>query len=59
MTRDPSNGQKSKKPYKKPKLSRVPLQPDEAVLGNCKSVSTAGPVAANCSTPVVCSAFGS
>ncbi len=34
-----------KKPYQKPTLHRVPLKPEEAVLGSCKSASISGPMA--------------
>ena len=34
---------KKKKKYEKPTLSEVALRPEEAVLGNCKSVSISGP----------------
>jgi len=36
------NGQR-KKPYKKPEVVQIPLRPDEAVLGFCKSGAAAGP----------------
>ena len=37
-----------KKPYVKPEVMQVPLRSEEAVLGNCKSASTSGPVSATC-----------
>ena len=39
-----------KKPYVKPEVTQVPLRPDEAVLGNCKSMTTSRPNAATCSS---------
>jgi hypothetical protein len=48
-----------KKPYEKPTLAETPLRPDEAVLGNCKTVSVAGPVMADCTNFVGCSTVGS
>jgi len=30
---------KQKKPYVKPEVRRVPLRPEEAVLGGCKTAS--------------------
>ena len=39
---------KPKKQYLRPEVTQVPLRPDEAVLGACKSASVAGPVAAAC-----------
>jgi len=47
-----------KKPYVKPEVTQVPLRPDEAVLGNCKSMTTSGPNAATCSS-LMCSTIGS
>jgi hypothetical protein len=32
-----------KKPYERPVLTKVELRPEEAVLGNCKTGSAAGP----------------
>ncbi|MBN1422752.1 MAG: hypothetical protein JXP34_28510 [Planctomycetes bacterium] len=49
---------KQRKPYIKPAAQRVPLRPEEAVLGNCKIASTSGPATANCGT-VVCYSTGS
>jgi hypothetical protein len=48
-----------KKPYEKPTLSEVALRPDEAVLGNCKTVSISGPAMPDCSTFGGCSSQGS
>jgi hypothetical protein len=46
----------AKKPYTKPQIQEVPLRPDEAVLGNCKTASTSGPAQHRCTTPGACSA---
>jgi len=48
-----------KKKYEKPKLSEVALRPEEAVLGNCKSVSISGPAMPDCSSVGGCSSLGS
>jgi hypothetical protein len=44
-----------KEPYEPPKVSAISLRPEEAVLGACKNMSSAGPVgsclAANCKIP--------
>jgi hypothetical protein len=40
--------QDQKKSYEPPKLVRVNLRPEEAVLGHCKSASASGPGNANC-----------
>ncbi len=46
----------TKKPYAKPQIQEVPLRPDEAVLGNCKTTSTSGPTQHRCTSPSACSA---
>jgi len=48
-----------KKVYVKPQLWRVQLKADEAVLGNCKTASSSGPVQATCTSPSACSSAGS
>ncbi|HUL22162.1 MAG TPA: hypothetical protein VLZ10_11945, partial [Thermodesulfobacteriota bacterium] len=50
---------KEKKPYFKPEVKQVPLRPEEAVLGFCKSASIAGPLSPTCSAPIPCSSTGS
>ncbi len=60
MTDEPTQEKPSpKKPYKKPELNKVPLKPEEAVLGFCKTSGTRGPARPNCSVPVACSRLGS
>jgi len=44
-----------RKPYVKPQIQEVPLRPDEAVLGGCKTSSTSGPAQATCTMPSPCS----
>ncbi len=39
-----------KKPYVKPEVRRVPLRPEEAVLGGCKTASAIGPGQPTCAT---------
>lgn len=52
--------QKSKKSYTKPELKQVPLRPQEAVLGFCKSETIYGPVISTCqSLGMVCQTIGS
>jgi hypothetical protein len=48
-----------KRPYVKPEVKQVPLRPEEAVLGNCKSSSSSGPSGAGCGFPLYCSSSGS
>lgn len=48
-----------KRLYQKPEISRVPLRPEEAVLGSCKSSTGSGSTQANCSVPSPCSSFAS
>ncbi len=48
-----------RKPYAAPSVQKVPLRPEEAVLGNCKNNTTAGPRGGNCRAVGVCSTQGS
>jgi len=48
-----------KKDYAKPSISEVKLRPEEAVLGNCKNASSAGPISSSCTIPTPCSTIGS
>ena len=48
-----------KKTYAQPVLMRIPLRPEEAVLGFCKTASTGGPLQGVCTSPTVCSSPGS
>ena len=43
-----------KRPYAKPGIQEVPLRPDEAVLGGCKTASISGPAQARCTMPSSC-----
>lgn len=48
-----------KKPYLKPEVTQVPLRPEEAVLGVCKSTGAGGgPVSDPCSL-LNCTQMGS
>lgn len=38
----------TKRPYAAPRLVRVVLRPEEAVLGACKNAASAGPAGASC-----------
>jgi hypothetical protein len=49
----------TKKPYVKPNLSEVTLRPEQAVLGNCKSVSLSGPAMPDCTSFGGCASMGS
>jgi hypothetical protein len=51
--------QPSKKPYLKPEVTRFPLRPEEAVLGFCKSTSSAGPSGGTCRVSGFCQTAGS
>lgn len=37
-----------KKPYVKPEIRKIDLRPEEAVLGNCKMQTAAGPMRSRC-----------
>jgi hypothetical protein len=54
------NSARGTKPYEAPKIIRVSLRPDEAVLGHCKTPSAAGPAATGCGIALGgCMSFGS
>ncbi|MGH9715330.1 MAG: hypothetical protein ACRD4R_01155 [Candidatus Acidiferrales bacterium] len=38
-------------PYEPPKVIRVNLRPEEAVLGHCKISGSAGPASGSCTVP--------
>ena len=38
----------NRKPYETPRVTVISLRPEEAVLGNCKSMTSAGPVQSTC-----------
>ncbi|WP_143302018.1 hypothetical protein [Candidatus Entotheonella palauensis] len=50
-----------KKRYVKPEIRQVPLRPEEAVLGNCKTAGVSGPGSAGTCSPgaIACSSLGS
>jgi hypothetical protein len=48
----------AKRRYRKPEVTRVPLKPEEAVLGACKSAGVGGPVDSDCMN-LGCSSIGS
>jgi len=43
-----STDNNGRKPYESPKVVRVSLRPDEAVLGHCKIPGVAGPGNSSC-----------
>lgn len=52
-------GQQEKAAYEPPKVIRVSLRPEEAVLGHCKITGAAGPVSGSCISVVACRSIGS
>lgn len=48
-----------KKFYVKPEAKKVTLNPEEAVLGFCKTSGKYGPVASNCQVGTSCYGLGS
>ena len=56
---DPADPGVGRKPYEKPTLSEVALRPEEAVLGNCKTMGVAGPAESDCTSLGGCMTFGS
>ncbi len=55
---EPRAAEEGRKRYEKPELRKVPLRPEEAVLGNCKNGSASGPAYTDCTT-YSCSTNGS
>ncbi len=51
--------QETKGTYEAPKVIRVSLRPEEAVLGHCKVTGAAGPVSTSCRSLVACRTLGS
>ncbi|HEY2544769.1 MAG TPA: hypothetical protein VGI46_01765 [Candidatus Acidoferrum sp.] len=51
--------QDGKGAYEPPKVIRVSLRPEEAVLGHCKVTGAAGPVATSCRSVIACRTPGS
>ncbi|MGB9465818.1 MAG: hypothetical protein WBR10_11975 [Candidatus Acidiferrum sp.] len=45
--------------YEPPKVIRVSLRPEEAVLGHCKVTGATGPVATSCRSVIACRTLGS
>ena len=58
-TTSKDQAEKEKRPYAKPQIQEVPLRPDEAVLGGCKTASTSGAAQHRCNSPSSCSALTS
>ena len=54
-----NEAKEKKKPYVKPEVTRFPLRPEEAVLGFCKSNSSAGPSGGTCRVSGFCQTQGS
>jgi hypothetical protein len=55
----PQDPQRKKRLYEKPQLVQVPLRPEEAVLGSCKTTSHIGPGASGCKSVSPCYGIGS
>ena len=53
-----SDANEAKPKYETPRVMRVSLRPEEAVLGHCKISSSAGPVSGTC-TALSCKVIGS
>ncbi len=50
---------RKKQPYESPRVSVISLRPEEAVLGACKNMSSAGPVGGSCVAVGQCMVPGS
>jgi len=53
------NGSRQKRGYERPKVTVISLRPEEAVLGNCKSMTSSGPVGSSCAAVGSCRTLGS
>jgi len=53
--RDDATNDQPRKPYVKPQIQEVPLRPEEAVLGGCKTASKSGAGQFLCTFPKKCS----
>jgi hypothetical protein len=47
MMENGDGAEDSKKPYEPPKVTRVSLRPEEAVLGACKTTTGTGPASSH------------
>lgn len=54
-----TGGPQKKEPYEPPRVSMISLRPEEAVLGSCKNMSSAGPVGMSCVAMGQCKVPGS
>jgi hypothetical protein len=59
MTGERPKTEDARKPYEAPKLTRVSLRPEEAVLGHCKIIGHAGPGSGSCGGVLACHSPGS
>jgi hypothetical protein len=57
MSNENQNEANKGKPYEPPKVIRVSLRPEEAVLGHCKVPGSGGAVSASCAS-LSCKTFG-
>ena len=55
---DQTSNKKDKDAYETPKLIKVNLRPEEAVLGFCKTSTSSGPSSGSCMI-IACSSTGS
>ena len=55
---EPNREPESKKSYEPPKVMAINLRPEEAVLGNCKTSGSGGPVSGTCAA-LHCMTIGS
>jgi len=59
LMKDEDNNRPPKQEYARPMVTRISLHPEEAVLGNCKSLSSSGPVGGGCTSVGSCRTIGS
>ncbi len=61
MERTSDRNSNGKKKYRKPSVRMIPLRPEEAILGSCKSATTGAlnGGGGHCNIPTNCSTIGS
>jgi hypothetical protein len=59
MSEEGKNAPVVKKEYEPPKVLRVSLRPEEAVLGHCKIPGVAGVASPGCGAVIHCRTWGS
>ncbi len=59
LMEDEKQPERQRKVYEPPKVVRITLRPEEAVLGHCKVSGSAGFAQSTCNAVVTCQSLGS